>query len=75
MKKFSALVTVTHDPDANAATISFASKLEGRRVATVPLLNRENSLIGLLDFDEEGRLCQVELLDAKVQLPRFLDGD
>jgi uncharacterized protein YuzE len=52
---------VTHDPDANAAYIRFGS---------AKIVESEEVAPGVvLDFDENGRIVGMELLNAREQLP------
>ena len=58
---------LTYDPEANAAYLRLC---EGK------ILESEEISPGIiLDFDAEGRILAIELLDARGQLPRLaLDG-
>jgi uncharacterized protein YuzE len=55
---------VTHDPEANAAYIRFSAA----RIVE----SEEVSPGVVLDFDAEGRIVGMELLDAEAQLPKDL---
>ncbi|WP_103352027.1 DUF2283 domain-containing protein [Amycolatopsis sp. CA-128772] len=68
-----AVVRVTYDQQADAAYIYFTDPRESRSVARMyacdPL---EVGGMVNLDFDEDGRVLGVEVLDARSKLPQYL---
>ena len=61
---------VTYDPDADAAYIQLASEIAAGGVAkTHPCDPSEVGGMINLDFDSDGRLIGVEVLDASQLLP------
>lgn len=67
-------VRVTWDLIANASSITLTGDLlprPGERI-DVPVENKRGSLIAVLHFHPDGYLCEVELLNARKQLPQSL---
>lgn len=63
-------IRVTYDHSANAAFIYLATIGPGKIARTVEAVPQTV----LLDFDDEGRLLGIEVLNARRMLPRaFLD--
>jgi uncharacterized protein YuzE len=61
---------VTYDAEVDAAYIYLRDIEAGGVATTVPVRDRDIHL----DFDSEGRLLGIELLSARLKLPRrFLD--
>lgn len=66
---------ITYDEEADAAYIYLADESEGMSgwVKTTYMCDekRVGGMINL-DFDKEGKLCGIEVLDAKQKLPSSL---
>ena len=64
-------VRVTYDAESNAAYIYLADEpaLGWRHGETVPLPLGPNNRMVNVDFDDDGRLMGIEVLDARSLLP------
>jgi uncharacterized protein YuzE len=68
-------VRITYDPDADAAYIYVVDEIGSGGVAkTVPVDPTEVGGMINLDFDSEGHLLGIEILDASAYLPAQLLG-
>ncbi|MGI5167420.1 DUF2283 domain-containing protein [Spirillospora sp. CA-253888] len=68
-----AAVKVTYDAEANAAYIYFTDpKVQNRVDFTYPCDPIKVDGMINLDFDDDGRLLGVEVLDARAKLPAYL---
>ena len=67
-------VSFDHDPEANAAAITFDASIKGRQLRTYPIEERDGTVIATVTFSPAGALVQIELLDAANQIPRGLLG-
>lgn len=73
MRRFPIEAFVTWDPDANAGTVDFGSAPSaGRELQTYPVSDSDGGVIAVVTFNPDGRLAQIELLDARRQLPTEL---
>ena len=67
-------VSFDHDPEVNAAAITFDASAKGRQLRTYPIEDPDGSVIATVTFGPTGALVQIELLDAANQIPRGLLG-
>lgn len=61
------------DKSVNAAAITFDPSASGRKLRTLAIEDGVDT-VATVTFDETGALVQIELLDAKHQLPRTMRG-
>lgn len=67
-------VSLRHDPEVNAAAITFDASAKGRQLRTYPIEDSDGSVIATVTFGPTGALVQIELLDAANQIPKGLLG-
>ncbi|WP_131741413.1 DUF2283 domain-containing protein [Actinomadura roseirufa] len=66
-------VRVTYDQEANAAYVYFVGPGRSTRsAATYECDSAKVDGVINLDFDEEGRVIGIEILDARSKLPQYL---
>jgi uncharacterized protein YuzE len=62
-------MNITYDKEANAAYISLSTDLKSEVVKTYPCDPSEVGGMINLDFDADGRLVGIEVIDADKKLP------
>ena len=65
-------VSFRHDPDVNAAAITFDPSARGRHLRTYPIEDPDGTVLATVTFEPGGALVQIELLDAAKQIPKNL---
>jgi uncharacterized protein YuzE len=63
---------VSWDREANAAYIGFREIRPGEAAKQLEVTDKDGTTAAVLDFDADGELLGIELLDAERQLPREL---
>lgn len=71
MRSFVRPMEVQFDESVNAAVLRIGDVPSAREIVVVPI-TLENDTVGTVTFDTSGRLVQIELLDARVQLGMLL---
>lgn len=61
-------VRLERDTDVDAAFLIFAVADSHAKLTTFPVESRDGKVLATVTFDDQGRLMQVELLAASVQL-------
>lgn len=72
MRSIKLRVTLQLDDEANAASMVFDHEARGRDLVTHPVENRSGDVVATITFAPDGRLVNLELLNAAEQLSSLM---